>query len=220
MTGIVLMALFNSAPRYSDPVWARHVRDMDSARFSEAHEANVTVGSKLWHCGAGLATLGAVLGIGGVALRVRQFDDLHALTTPHKVWPLFLMTTVTVYAVVPASSAWLNYTFQRGDYPWWSDSIAIPKFWSVLTVVVLLPLLNGLLTVCVWRSSLPASLWLRPRSVKGWLATTLAVPVVALILFLLIGAVKDGAFFIPLLVCLSYVVACGRAAAASGLASV
>ena len=215
-TGLLLIAMFNSSGRYRDPSWASRIPDYDDAAFVQARAANTTLGSKLWHLGASLATIGIALGIGFAALRLKDLTDLKKLQTPRTRWPLFLLTVVTFLAFFPAIGAWIRYTRSRGDYPVWDD--AFVKFGPLMLAALVLlaaPVVIVALTICTSRSRLPASFWLRPRNLLGWLATGLALPSAGLLMFGIATSVFSDPFFMPLELSLLYLVGCARAAAAS-----
>ena len=139
---------------------------------------------------------------------------MRGLHTPATKVNLFIWTTVTILTFIPANNAWLRYTFNRGDYPWWGDSIAIGMFAGALAAAMLLPAAYLLLALCTWRSRLPAPLWLRPRSWRGWGFTVLAIPLAAWLILQLMESVKEGnGLAIPLWMAGLYLVASARAAA-------
>ena len=216
VVGVSVMSVYRSAPHYASDMWKSQVPISDWAQWGQAQAANTTRDSKLRHGGFGLAVFGLALGIWLAALGVRDWKSLRGLQTPATRVHLFFWTTVTILTSVHANNAWLRYTFNRGDYPWWGDSIVIGMFGGALTAAIFLPGVYLLLALCTWRSRLPVPLWLRPCSWRGWGFTVLAIPLAVWLILQLMDSVKKGnGFAIPLWMASLYLVASARAAAAT-----
>jgi hypothetical protein len=214
--GVALMAAFQSTPRYEDPDWRRRVPGGDSEAFFREQAVSISTGSRLWHLGAGLASLGGSIGLGWCLLRARHLRDLLCASTPARPGMFFLMANLTWLAFIPAQWTWLAYTARRGDYPSWADSMAIPFAETLVIGMAGLPLINLGLAALVWRARLPAPLRLAPKGVWPW-TTTIVIGLLAG-LVLLDGAIElmeGNVLSVPLFCSVLYLLASGRAASAS-----
>jgi hypothetical protein len=218
LVGIVLMELFASAPRYADPNWRSAVRGADSDAFVEEQSRNLTVESRLADAGSGLAALGATMALAFGLARLRRLHDLQTARTPGRSWPLFALAIVTPIAFVFEEVRWLEYTAARGDYPWWADSIAIGMYQEVVLGAAFMLVGNLGLAVCMWGARLPAEFWHAPRKPWARVVTVVAVLILLLVTDEMWSAIAEGrALAVPLLCSTSYLVLCGRAAAASAV---
>jgi hypothetical protein len=215
VVGAVLIFAFYSAPRYTNPNWRNNVPELDSAAFYHAQEANLSFAGRYADIGIGLFSLGASLLVGLALLRVRQFNDLVNLKTPSSRVLLLAVAAITWLSFIPAEWLWLSYTLNRGDYPWWSDTIAIPIAGAAIFGAVGLPVVVGGLAVCLWRSRLPADFWRAPIGIWGWFTTVVLALVIVIAFVVLISGVAEGnPFTTPLTVIVIYLLLCGRAVSA------
>jgi hypothetical protein len=213
--GLLLLVVFHSAPRYTDPEWRKRVPEMDSEAFYREQERSLTLESKFHDAGLGMIALGISSVLALTLLRVKSLRDFCHIQTPRRLWVLFIQANVTWLAFAAVEIHWLFYTARRGDYPWWADSIGIPVGGIAIFTIVGLPVMNLGLLACTWRSSLPTNLWIAPRGVWAWTATATIFVLGLFSLLAVVEALLAGhALQIPLLLSVVYLLLCGRAAAA------
>ncbi len=107
----------------------RTCRDLSgdlSRKFYEAQANNLTPAAIRSDHGAAVISLGVSIAALFLMLRLRTFRDLFHLGTLATRRGMFWMATAAWWGWVPAQLLWLQYTLERGDYPWWADNIAIP----------------------------------------------------------------------------------------------
>ncbi len=132
--------------------------------------------------------------------------------TPRASRTWYLTAVVGWVSFVPAVWAYLLYTYKRGDYPWWADSIAIPAagavftgFWGVLIVLWAVHLSTR-------RAILPVPLWARPVLGRARFMGILALLGVVLFSVLLVNGVLANFFTVPSAMVMLYISLCCRAA--------
>ncbi|HEX2726437.1 MAG TPA: hypothetical protein VHN20_11505, partial [Beijerinckiaceae bacterium] len=128
---------------------------------------------------------------------------------------LMLLAAITYVSFVPTLGAALSDDVDRGELPWWGDSIGLPLFSFAFVILVTLPMLLAVVWFGIRRAQLPASLWGfdRARPIAS-LAATLILGGLALgIAYTIAREVIVGSpYAIPPLLCSAYVVLCVRAA--------
>lgn len=114
--------------------------------------------------GLGFGSLSLRLLAGSLALRVRRLKDVAAIHSPRRTWKLFAMGNVFWLAMIPAGFIVYTFRFERGDYPWFADSIGIGIIGQACVAVVGLPLMNVFFLAFATRGKHPAPIFaLRPR---------------------------------------------------------
>jgi len=222
--GVALALWANSMPRYHDAHWmdrflsVQATLDNSQALSDEwyaAQEVARTARDLFFDLGMGVAVLGLSLASMLGALRVRNIGDLHGLMTPRSQLTWYFTASVAWLSFVPAVWAYLFYTYKRGDYPWWADSIAIPAAGAVLygflgVLVVLL-----IVRLAVKRATLPVRLWARPFLGGAKIVGVGALLATVLFLILLANGVMFNFFSVPSAITMLYISLCCRAAAAT-----
>jgi hypothetical protein len=197
--GIILIAPTVDESRYADLSWRREFETADvsrdlsgdlSRKFYEAQANNLTPAAIRSDHGAAVISLGVSIAALFLMLRLRTFRDLFHLGTLATRRGMFWMATAAWWGWVPAQLLWLQYTLERGDYPWWADNIAIPIAGSVFFCVLGFPFV-----LCGWYLStrgvrLPVAVLQVPRGSKGVVAT--AFLMVLLSWFVLAGVRAFG----------------------------
>ena len=214
----------NTLPRYHDPHWmdrfvgVQATVDNSHALSNEWYAAREEAGTSrdlFFDLGMGVAVLGLSLASMFGVLRVRNIVDLHGLMTPRSPLTWYLTAAVAWLSFVPAVWAYLLYTYKRGDYPWWADSITIPAagavlygFWGVLIVLLVVRL-------SVKRATLPVRLWTKPILGGAKIVGVGALLATLLFLILLANWVMFNFFTVPSVITMLYISLCCRAAAAT-----
>jgi hypothetical protein len=202
--GIILVAPTIDEARYADPGWQREFEKADvsldksgelSRKFYEAQRKNLTPAAIRSDHGAAVISLGLSIAALFLMLRLRTFRDLFELETPTSRRRMFWMAIAAWWAWVPAQLLWFQYTFERGDYPWWADNIAIPIGGSVFFCLLGSPFVLGGTAVSTHGVTLPVRIGRFPKTGRGIVATALSTVPFAWFVFAGVRAFWDGAVF-------------------------
>ena len=143
---------------------------------------------------------------------MKSWEDLRSVHTPSHPLAWQVLAVTTWLSFVPTHWANLYYTLRRGDYPWWSDTIAIPAFGAVILGVVGLPLVILGVKACIRGRRLPAGLWRRPLVGNAWLLGTAVLVATALMFLIVVDSVQYDFFAVPSAVKACYLLLSCRAA--------
>lgn len=209
IVGIMLIIPAVDQPRFADPNWQEEFLHADSSagwdrlslRFYAAYDSNLSTAARRSDLGVVVTSLGVSIAALFGGLRVQDFRDLREMKTPSSGKAMRWITSTAWWSWVPAQMVWFSYTHARGDYPWWSDSIAIPIGGAFLWCLIGFPLVLWVVHLALRGGKLPVRLARVPRAHRGLVATVLAC--IPLAWFLLIGirAFSEGdPFSVPVAV--------------------
>jgi len=211
-------------PRYHDPKWAdrflgaeitRENADALSEQWYAAQEKALTSRDRFFDVGMGVAALGLSIVSLLAFVRVKNVVDLQALMTPRAPRTWYFTAVVGWLSFVPAVWGYLLYTYKRGDYPWWADSIAIPAAGAVFTGFWGVVIVLWAVYLSTRRATLPVRVWARPILGRAPLVGTGALLAAALFLVLLVNGVLANFFTVPSSLAMLYISVCCRAASAT-----
>jgi hypothetical protein len=192
--------------------------DEVEAQWYKAKAEAETPRNRRLDLGAGLIALGAGLTLVFVLGRVRLVRDLAVLQSPTTRVAFIVLATVVWLSFIPAVWVWLLYTLERGDYPWWADTIAIPAFEIAACVIMILPVVLLGVALTLYRARLPVVIWSRPIIGSPYIVCLGLLLAAALALLLLFGALTLNPFAVPSFLFTLYLILSGRAAAVVGRA--
>jgi hypothetical protein len=224
LMGLAVLHHGAQLPLYDDPNWQAPFERVDvtlenasdlSSRWYEAQAMARTLRAPLVDLGFGVAALGLSLVGLLVLLRVKSAGDLAAVITPREPRTWYAGALIAWFSFVPAQWAYLTYSFDRGDYPWWSDNIMIPGAGALFFAVLGAPIVLLGVNMCIRARRLPVSLWARPLLGGSWAASTVALVAFVPAILVLGEGVRENFFAVPPSVAVIYLLCCGRAAAVS-----
>lgn len=228
IAGGALSAWANQMPRYHDPDWAARFMSVDvtlqntdalSEEWYAAQDLALTNRDRLFDAGLGIASLGlSILGMLAI-LGVRNAVDLQAIMTPRTSHIWYLTALAGWFSFVPAAWAYLVYTLERGDYPWWGDTIAIPAAGAVFAAFCGVPIILLGVYLSTRRAILPVRLWARPILGRSWLLGVGALVAAILFAVLLVDGVLANCFMVPSSMIMLYISLSCRASVATARAA-
>jgi hypothetical protein len=204
--GIVLVTLSFNQPRYRDPDWQKEFVGVNallnssgelSRKFYEVQAKNLTPAARRWDQGIVITSLGLSVTALLLILRIQNFHGLRELKTLSTPRAMRWLAITAWWAWVPAQWAWFSYTYHRGDYPWWADSIAIPIGGAVFFCLLGFPLVLWGAYVSTRGISLPVNIMQTPKTVRGLIATAVLTVPLAWFAFVGVRAFMEGDIFTP-----------------------
>ncbi|RYE24372.1 MAG: hypothetical protein EOP45_05880 [Sphingobacteriaceae bacterium] len=143
--------------------------------------------------GSGLAIASATVLLFLLLKRVSSFTDLLLLQTMTRRQVLIFSNLIWL-VMFPATWWYYTYRAERGDYPWFADTVIIPIMEQTLTYLIAFIPLNLFIWLTSIDSRLPTYVFIKPNSYDGreimkeifwslWLLLNL---------LLLYGFIKDG----------------------------
>ena len=201
--GIVLVAPTLDEPRYTDLSWRGQFEkpvslensDELSRKFYEAQARSLTPAARRSDHGVALISLGLSMAALFLALRVRTVGNLRELKTLSTAQGMRWLASAAWWGWVPAQLAWLKYTFDRGDYPWWADNISIPIGGAVFFCLVGFPFVLWGAYLSTRVVSLPVRVLQLPKTMRGLVATALSTVPFAWFIFAGVRAFWEGDVF-------------------------
>lgn len=202
--GFILVAPTVNESRYADPSWRQEFDNVDvshdlsgdlSRRFYDAQAKNLTPAAIRSDHGAAVISLGLSISALFLMLRLRTFRDVFELKTLATRRLMLWMAMAAWWAWVPAQLLWLQYTYYRGDYPWWADNIAIPIGGSVFFCLLSFPFVLGGAYVSTHGVKLPVRITRFPKTARGIVATALSTVPFAWFVFAGVRAFWEGDVF-------------------------
>jgi len=222
--GALVISLGAPLPSYTDPNWQHRFLDMDLSRVEDTHEltsqwyaakaAVETPRHRLFDLGMGIAALGLAIALLFVFQRVRSIRGIGSLQSPSNRCGFLAMAAITWLSFVPAEWFWLGYTLERGDYPWWADSIGIPVYEVGVFGIVGLPVILLGAAVALRGTVLPVNLWSRPLVGRSYIVAAGLIIAGLLAFGVLVSGIIGAPFIVPSALFALYLLLSGRAAAA------
>ena len=108
--------------------------------------------------GAGLISFSVSIFFLMFFFRLSGVRDFLFISTPKKKYMFFILANVGWLLMMPAGFVYYTLRQQRGDYPWFADSIAIPIFSGAMFVLIMLPLVNLHFGIFTYFAEYPAEL--------------------------------------------------------------
>jgi hypothetical protein len=223
LLGIILVAPTLDEQRYVDADWQREFVNVDvsrdlsddlSRKFYEAQTKNLTPAAVRSDHGVAVISLGLSIAVLFLVLRLRTFRDLLNIETLADRRAMYLMATGTWWAWAPAQALWLKYTFDRGDYPWWADNIAIPVGGTVFFCLLGFPFVLCGAYLAMRNIALPVRILKRMDLCRGVVASLLSAIPLCWFVFAGMRAYWEGdVFTMPVSVSGVYATLCMWAAA-------
>ena len=216
LAGLVLVALYNDAPRMAAANWDASVPYGDSERYFSEFERNLTSEARRFDAGFGLASLGVSLLALLVANRLWTLARLRTLRTPRLRWPIVVAANAVWIYYIWATSQFLFVQARRDEFPPWADTMAIPLAGITMFALVGGLLINIGLVLCLYGAKLPASMWGRPRTARAWALNAGVALALLLIAWAGFDAVRLGdAYTPPAVVAIVALLLVGRASASA-----
>lgn len=184
-----------------------------SGKYHELESTNRTAKKDFFDAGTGLVSLAISLALLWAVLGVRKSADFRSLCTPK--WPVLLGVANAVWVgIIPASEWYYTFRAQRGDYPWWADSIAIALVGVHALAIVGFGCINLLAGLFIAFGRFGGPLFPAAQgNARRWLVEIAPGSFVALSAVCLAWLVADGDFFaVPIAVYFVYFWLCLRAA--------
>ena len=167
LAGIGLSHWATSLPAYTNPEeklrWDReagdHISTLDWEKFKEKYfdaVGNLKTRRNEWmDLGMGIASLSVTGLLFSLFFRIRRLRDFSGLRSPRRKWVFFAAANIALCALLPSTILRVGISADRGDYPWFADSLAIPILGCIFAIIFLLP------CNCSGLSRFPLSLWER-----------------------------------------------------------
>ncbi len=110
-----------------------------------------------WGSGIAIAssTLLAIL----LYKKPKTFESLKLIKTPSKRW-IFALSNVFWLLTIPGTMWYYTFRAERGDYPWFADSIAIPIFYQIIATSISLIFVNLFIWATSYNGIFPSALLL------------------------------------------------------------
>ena len=193
--GIVLTIYSHTMPMYTnkaekyelDRQAGEHIGENDWAEFKEEYFEQVgtlrTHRHIIMDFGFGVTSFSLSALLFFLIFRIRQFKDLLHIRTPKKKMWIFVIGNLAWLALLPGIAFYFFYRLERGDYPWFADSIAIPVVTGAGVIIILLPFINVFFGLFASQGTYPAKIFVK-------YATISFSSVFFEILFLLLGTLN------------------------------
>lgn len=169
LSGVGLYYRSTQLPRYTDAS-ARAQLDASAASsnmsdaFKESYwtQLDALSTNKIFFedLGTGLAIVAVILFAFLAWYRVKTFADFKKIQSPRKLF-LFILSNLAWLSVAPGSIWYYEFRFQRGDYPWFSDTIIIPQMAVLPFVAIGLIVMNIFIWLYSTHSKLPAPVFVK-----------------------------------------------------------
>jgi len=145
--------------------------------------------------------------------KINRIENLRGIKTFREKIFIFLSPIVWL-CIIPGTIWYYSFRGARGDYPWFSDSIAIPIFYTTIAVFIGLVFLIIFLFIATRGSVYPAYLFIKPKHYNFTILTQeIFWGILLLINFIcLVGFITDGDHFsIPINLFFTYLILILRA---------
>lgn len=202
--GFLLVVPNFDQPRFETPDWRREFQNVTvslnnsgelSKSFYEAQSRALAPAAKRAERGWTLISLGISMAVLCLALHLRTFQQLRELKTLSSPKAVCWMAILAWWSYVPAQIAWFSYTFDRGDYPWWADNIAIPIGGSFFFCLLGFPFVIWGAYASTHSVRLPVRVMQFPRTTRAVMATIVSILPLAWFVFAGIRAFWEGDVF-------------------------
>jgi hypothetical protein len=214
---LVLVALNFDTPRMRAANWAETVPYGNSDRYFAAYDQYRTQESKYFDVGVGLASFGVSILALILITGAKSFSNIRKMQTPrHRSTIVRASNFVWAYWVI-ASGMTLMLQFYRQEFPPWADSLGIPFGGLVVSGIVGGLLMNIGLAIYLHGSRLPVSMWVLPKSLRGWLLNAGVLVALVICVSEAVYTIRIGdPFTPPAIVGVISLLLVGRAAASNG----
>lgn len=162
----------------------------------------------------GLMSFSVSLSVTAVLLGLKNLKDFSSISTPKKKFTLFILANVGWLLLIPSGFVYYTFREQRGDYPWFADSIGIPIYSGTALILLTLPLVNLYFGVFAYFAEYPAMLmcWHNRFDWKTILIELFFVLFGILNLFVVVEFLLDGDFLsLPISILFFYLLLSTRA---------
>jgi len=117
--------------------------------------------------GSGIATAAICLIPFLFALKINKISDFNDVKSLNKPL-LFAIAIASWLLLIPGTFWYYSLRGERGDYPMFADSIAIPIMYNVISIVVGSLFLVAFLFITTYKSSFPTLLFIKPVTYNGY----------------------------------------------------
>lgn len=152
--------------------------------------------NQLLDTGHSLVSLGISLSLFMIYFRIRRLSDLRFLQTPKSSREFLKWINLSLFSSIISSYIYYNYTFIRGDYPAFADSIGIPIGFQALYSFISMLVMSYLWIVLLEHKILPINLWIWPphSGLRKWICLLVFGVLLGLALFRLGEDLVHGDF--------------------------
>ncbi len=147
-----------------DSAASKHMSDSRFDKFKNEYYIEVsklcTKKNDIMDIGTGITLFAVTFLLFSLLFKISHSRDLFVVRSPRR-WVIFLVSNIAWLGFIPSNFLYYILKQQRGDYPWFADTIAIPIFSSAIIIIVLLPILNLIIAAFAYHSRHPAPLFSR-----------------------------------------------------------
>jgi len=170
-----------------------HKIDEIKSKYYQQVEKIKTKKTFYFDLGSGIAVATLVLFLFLLTYKVKRFSDFSSIKSFRKNFIYFTAIPVWLF-MIPGTFWYYSFRAERGDYPMFSDSIAIPIMYSTITIFIGLLGLIPFLIIFSRGGIFPTYIFIKPQSssVKTVLAEVFLGLLLLVNLFFLVGFVIGG----------------------------
>jgi len=139
-------------------------KDIEKAEenYYQSVEKLKTQKANYFDLGSGIVVASIVIIAFLLKFRIRRLADLKNLKSVNKSW-LYLISIPVWLLLIPGAYWYYTLRAERGDYPMFADSIAIPIFYSFIVVAIGFLLFLPFLVISISKSQLPTFIFIKPE---------------------------------------------------------
>jgi hypothetical protein len=156
-------------PYYKDQKAADNLLDnsynINKADYYKREAALRTDKLTFMDLGSGLATAATTIFLFLLFVRVKTWGDFKKIKSPGKTI-ILILSNIAWLVLIPGTFWYYSFRIERGDYPPFADSIAIPIIETISTILVGLLPLNVFILLTSIRANLPTQVFIKADNYK------------------------------------------------------